>query len=184
MSNINLLPWREGVKRKKKTVFFITLITSCVMVLFICYLLGIYINLKIEAQNKRNRFLQTEIFILDKRIAEIDLIKKQKNELERRINLIQQLEQKRNVATRLFNTLSVITPTGVYFTSVSFSNGQIKITGLTESNELVSHLVRNVEKTKWLTDVSLPSIVSGPTKPIKLSKFSINFNAIPVQDVR
>ena len=165
-------------KKKAENNVFITLIASCLAVLFTCYLGKIYIDLKIEAQTKRNHFLQTEILILDKRIAEIDLIKKEKNELERRITLIQQLEQKRNAATRLFNVLPKITPNGVYLTSVNFSHGQIKITGLTESNEQVSHMVRKVEKAKWLTDVSLPSIVSGPTKPITLSKFSMNFSML------
>ncbi|TEW52719.1 PilN domain-containing protein [Psychromonas algicola] len=175
MSNINLLPWREEQKRNKKTIFFIILTMTCLVVLFTCYLGKVFIDLKIEAQVKRNHFLQTEMHILDKQIAEIERIETQKNELERRINLIQRLEQKRNAATRLFNVLPEITPNGVYLTAVNFSHEQIKITGLTESNEQVSQLVRNIEKTKWLTDVSLPSIVSGSTQPIKLSKFSMNF---------
>ena len=184
MSTINLLPWREELKRKQKIIFFIALIATSLAVLFVCYLGKIYIDLKIEDQTKRNHFLQTEILILDKHIAEIDLIKKGKNELERRISLIQQLEQKRNAATRLFNVLPEITPNGVYLTSVNFSHGKIKVTGLTESNEQVSHMVRKVEETQWLTDASLPSIVSGPTKPIKLFKFSMNFSVLSEQGKR
>ena len=178
MSTINLLPWREERKRKQKIMFSITLIVISLAVLFTCYLGKTYIDLKIDNQTKRNHFLQTEIFILDKRIAEIDLIKKGNNELERRIALIQQLEQKRNAATRLFNVLPKITPNGVYLTSVNFSHGKIKVTGLTESNEQVSHMVRKVEEAKWLSDASLPSIVSGPTKPITLFKFSMNFSML------
>jgi len=183
MSNINLLPWREEQQRNKKTLFFIILISTSLAVLFICYLGKTFIDFKIENQVKRNHFLQTEIQALDKQIAEIVLIRKQKEELEHRINLIQQLEQKRNAATRLFNLLPKLTPNGVYLTTVSFSHDQIKLTGLTESNEKVSQLVRNVEETEWLTDVSLPSIVSGPSKPIKLSKFSMNFFVLSNQEL-
>ena len=184
MSNINLLPWREGEKRKQKTVFFITLLMSCLLVLLICYLGNNYISLKIEAQNTRNQFLQNEVLLLDKNIAEINLIKQKKHELERRINLIQQLEQRRNTTTRLFNSLPEITPAGVYITSVNFSNNVISMTGLTESNEQVSDMVRKVEETNWLTDASLPSIVSGPSKPIKLFKFSMNFKVLAKQEVQ
>ena len=178
MSNINLLPWREEEKRKQKTVFFITLLMSCLLVLVICYLAKSYISLKIEAQNTRNKFLQNEVLLLDKKIIEINLIKQKKYELERRINLIQHLEQKRNITTRLFNSLPEITPAGVYITSVNFSKNVITMTGLAESNEQVSDMVRKVEEANWLTDVSLPSIVSGPSKPIKLSKFSMNFKVL------
>ena len=178
MSAINLLPWREEQKRKRKIIFFITLTAISLLVLFVCYLGTFYIDLKIKGQIKRNHFLKTEILILDKRIAEIDLIKERKNELDQRILLIQQLEQKRNMATRLFNILPEITPNGVYLTTVNFVDKQIKVTGLTKSNEQVSRMVRNVEETKWLNDASLPSIVSGPTKPIKLFKFSMNFSVL------
>jgi len=175
MSNINLLPWREGEKRRKKQCFFIVFVSSCLLLLLFCYFVSIYIDFKIEAQNKRNQFLNAELLILDKQIAEVERIKKEKYELLRHISLIQRLEKKRNAATRLFNSLPDITPSGVYLTSVDFSHEQIKITGLADSNEEVSHMLRNVEKSKWLTDVSLPSIISEPTKPINLSKFSMNF---------
>ena len=181
MSNINLLPWREKEKRKQKRIFFITLLMTCLLVLVLCYLAKNYIGLRIEAQNIRNQFLQNEVLLLDKNIAEINLIKQKKHELERRINLIQQLELKRNTTTRLFNSLPEITPAGVYITSVNFSKNVISMTGLTESNEQVSDMVRKVEEANWLTDVSLPSIVSGPSKPIKLSKFSINFKVLTKQ---
>jgi len=175
MSNINLLPWREEQQRYKKAIFFIALLMTSLLVLLICYLGKVFIDFKIESQVKRNQFLQTEINLLNKKIVATERIKAQKDELDRRIQLIRNLEKKRSAATQLFNILPQITPDGVYLTTVNFSNEHIKITGLTESNEQISQLVRNIEKTTWLSDVSLPSIVAAPANSLGLSKFSMNF---------
>lgn len=179
MSTINLLPWRDEYKKKKKAAFFTLLTISCAAVLALCYTGKMYIDSMIDAQNARNQFLQTQTIILDRRIAEIKTIKKEKKELVRRINIIQELENKRNIPTRLFNTLPEVTPPGVYVNSINFNKNRIDVKGLTESNGRVSNMVRNVDGSGWLGDAALPSIVTGPTKPIKLYKFTMNFVVLP-----
>jgi len=182
MSNINLLPWRENYKQKKKIAFLILLLISCLATLGLCYSGKIYVDSMINAQNQRNEFLQAQTIIVDRRIAEIYKIKEEKAELVRRINLIQDLEQQRSLITQLFNTLPVVTPAGVYIDSLSFNDGKVDIKGLTESTGQVSNMVRQVDNSGWLGDASLPSIVSGPTKPIKLYNFSMNFIVLPEED--
>ncbi|TEW53921.1 pilus assembly protein PilN [Psychromonas sp. RZ22] len=184
MSNINLLPWREDDKKKRKITFFTILGASCLGALAICYVGKMYVDSMIDAQSERNQYLQTQTIILDRRIAEIRNIKAEKAELVRRINLIQHLEAERNTATHLFNTLPVVTPPGVYIDSVNFNNGRVDVRGLTESNGRVSTMVRNVDSSGWLGDASLPSIVTGPTEPIKLFKFSMNFVVLDEQGAK
>lgn len=178
MSHINLLPWRDAEKQKKKKDFIIFLAMSCVVALGMAYTGKIYIDSMIQDQLQRNTFLQTQTAILDERIAEVHEIKKEKEELVRRINLIQQLETERNTATRLFNTLPEVTPSGVYANAISFKDGRIDVQGFTESNGRVSRMVRNVEASSWLSDAALPSIVTGPSQPITLYRFSMNFMAL------
>jgi len=179
MSKINLLPWREDYKQKKKIAFFTQLGLCCLVTLSLCYTGKMYVDSIIAAQNQRNQFLQTQTIILDRRISEIRNIKQEKAELVRRINLIQKLEQQRNMITHLFNTLPAVTPAGVYVDSITFKDDRVDVKGLTESNGRVSNMVRRVDNSGWLGDASLPSIVSGPTTPIKLYKFSMNFVVLP-----
>ncbi|RBW45117.1 pilus assembly protein PilN [Psychromonas sp. B3M02] len=179
MSNINLLPWRENYKKQKKTAFFILLGISALIALALSYAGKMYVDSLIDAQNQRNQYLQTETIILDRRIAEISDIKKQKAELVRRIDLIQELEAKRNIITRFFNTLPEVTPSGVYTNSITFDKGKADVRGLSDSTNQVSNMLRNVDNSGWLGDAALPSIVSGPTEPIKLYNFSMNFIILP-----
>ncbi|WP_019613544.1 PilN domain-containing protein [Psychromonas ossibalaenae] len=179
MSNINLLPWRDDFKKKKKHAFFVILIITSIVVLALSYAGKMYVDELIGAQNERNQFLQTQTIILDRRIAEINKIKKEKAELESRINVIQKLEEKRNSATRLFNTLVDVVPAGIYLKSASFANEQVDVKGMSESNNRLAKMMRNIDGSGWLGDSYISSIVAGPSKPIKLSNFAMKFVVVP-----
>ncbi len=179
MSNINLLPWRDDYKKKKKQQFFVVLVLSAFVVLGLSYGGKMYVDTLISAQEQRNQFLQTQTIIIDRRIAEISQIKKEKAELERRINLIQQLEKKRNYATQLFNTLVDVVPAGIYLNNVGFANEQVDVKGMSESNNRLAKMMRNIDSSGWLGDSYISSIVAGPSKPIKLSNFAMKFIVVP-----
>ena len=181
MSNINLLPWREEYKKQKKIGFFIVLALSSLVVLALSYAGKMYVDSMISAQQQRNQFLQTQTIILDRRIAEIRDIKKEKAELERRINLIQKLEEKRNYATHLFNTLVDVVPTGIYLDNITFVNESVNAKGMSESNNRLARMMRNIDGSGWLGDSNISSIVAGPSKPINLSKFAMKFTVVPEQ---
>ena len=179
MSNINLLPWRDDFKKKKKKEFFAVLLLSAVVMLGFSYTGKMYVDTLIATQQQRNQYLQTQTIILDRRIAEIRKIKEEKEELEWRIDLIQQLEKKRNYPIQLFNTLVDIVPAGVYLNSVSFANEQVDVIGMSESNNRLAKMMRNIDSSGWLGDSYISSIVAGPSKPIKLSKFAMKFVVAP-----
>jgi len=179
MSNINLLPWREEYKKKKKNTFFVILVISSLVVLGISYLGKMYVDSMISAQNQRNQYLQTQTIILDRRIAEIRNIKKEKAELERRIDLIQKLEEKRNFATRLFNTLAKEVPAGIYLTTATFNNEEVMAQGAAESHSRVTRMMRNIDSSGWLGDAYLRNIKEGARKPIKLYNFGMDFIVVP-----
>jgi len=178
MSHINLLPWRDELKNKNKKMFLILLGLSAVLILGISFLGKLYVDGLIDTQNQRNQYLQDETTILDNRIVDVRQIKKEKAELERRINLIQKLEEKRNYATHLFNILPQVVPAGIYLKSLTFSDGQVDVKGMSESNNRLTKMTRNIDSSGWLGDAYISSIVSGPTKPIKLSQFVMKFLVI------
>jgi len=179
MSNINLLPWREEHKKKKKNAFFVMLLISSLLMVGFSFIGKMYVDSLINAQTQRNQFLQAQTIILDRRIAEIRNIKKEKKELERRINLIQKLEEKRNYATNLFNTLAETVPAGVYLKTATFDSQKVVVEGAAESHNRVTRMMRNVDGSGWLGDSYLRNIKEGPRKPIKLYNFGMDFKVVP-----
>jgi len=178
MSNINLLPWRDEYKKKKKTIFMAVLGLSALLILGISFIGKRYVDALIGAQAQRNQYLQTQTIIVDRRIAEIRQIKKEKAELERRIHLIQKLEEKRNYATHLFNILPEVVPPGIYLKNMTFASGQVDVQGMSESNNRLARMTRNIDASGWLGNAYISSIVAGPTKPIKLSNFAMKFSVV------
>lgn len=175
MSNINLLPWRIEDKKKKKSAFLAFLSLALLVTAVLSFAGKLFVDMKIDAQNNRNQFLQRETIIIENRIAEIRDIKKQKHLLERRIKAIKALEKQRNLVTRLFNTLVNVTPRGIYLTEITYSGDRIKTKGLSESNKSLATLVRNIDATDWLSDASISSVVAEVAEPIQASKFSMHF---------
>ncbi|AGH82481.1 fimbrial assembly family protein [Psychromonas sp. CNPT3] len=178
MSNINLLPWRDAAKKKKKQFFITLLCLSSLLMLSLSYVSMLYVDDLIQTQQQRNNYLKTEMTIIDIRIAKIKNIKKEKKELERRINLIQKLEHKRNGATRLFNILSKEVPEGIYLKKVSFVNNKVLVQGESESYNHVSNMLRKIEASGWLGDVNINSIVTANDTDIKWYQFSMEFKVI------
>ena len=92
---------------------------------------------------------------------------------------IQELEEKRNYATHLFNTLVDVVPAGIYLNNVAFANEQVDVKGMSEANNRLAKMMRNIDGSGWLGDSYISSIIAGPSKPIKLSKFAMKFVVVP-----
>jgi len=71
MAYLNLLPWREA-QRKQQQARFVTMLSVTGVVTFLAVFgVGAIYGAKVEGQNSRNNYLQSEITILDQRIVEI-----------------------------------------------------------------------------------------------------------------
>ncbi|RJG42355.1 PilN domain-containing protein [Motilimonas pumila] len=179
MSNINLLPWREELRKRKEkdfygALFLVSLVTAAIM-----FGGKVFLDGEIDKQNQRNAFLNNEITVLDRQIAEIKNIKEKKAEVEKRINLIQQLQERRNWLTDLFNDLPELTPNGVYLETLTFSDVRIAIKGKAESQGRASKMYRNIEESEEFGRESLGGIYADlNSEPIKLFNFDMEFEVI------
>lgn len=160
MAKINLLPWREELRREKQKEFggmvLLSVIAAGVVMFFVYSTYESWIN----EQNERNALLQNEIALLDKKIAEIRELEKQKAELVKRIEIIQNLQLSRPLIVRLFDTLVRTVPDGVYLTELTRTNTALGMKGKTESNNRVSKFMRNIEESQWLQSPVLESITA------------------------
>jgi type IV pilus assembly protein PilN len=114
MAYINLLPWREEAEKAKQREFY-TLLTAIALGAFaIVFLVSQFYQMRIDGQNDRNQFLKSEIAILDQRIAHIRALNEKKDELQKRIHVVEQLQRSRNVGTQVLDELAKIVPNGIY----------------------------------------------------------------------
>ena len=163
MANINLLPWREKERERRKKAFFAMLGAAAVLAGAILGAGHLYMQNEINNQNARNAYLQEQIAVLDSKIAEIRNLQDQKRALTERMTVIQDLQGRRPVIVRLFDELVRTLPEGVYYDRVTRTGDLIALEGVADSNNRVSTLMRYLDDSEWFAEPSLRQITAAQT---------------------
>ncbi|MEJ2552613.1 MAG: PilN domain-containing protein [Gammaproteobacteria bacterium] len=155
MTRINLLPWRDLLRKEREREFF-TLAGGAAffMVLVIVYV-HFHMSGVIETQNQRNTYLQQQIKLVENKIKDIRELEKQKSQLLARMKVIEELQGQRPQMVHLFDELVKAMPDGVYLTSVKQTGSSVELQGVAQSNARVSALMRNIDASQWLGDPKL-----------------------------
>nr|WP_231379650.1 PilN domain-containing protein [Polaromonas sp. CG_9.11] len=176
---INLLPHREAARKRRREVFFATLGLAALAGVLICSLTYSWYLTQIESQRGRNTFLQSEITRLDEQIKDIATLQAEINSLKARQTAVEDLQGNRNLPVYLLSELVRQLPDGVYVNSLKQENQTVLLTGIAQSNERVSELLRNVSNNSpWLSKPELVEITAGtvtlsPRDQRRVSNFSM-----------
>ncbi len=182
MANINLLPWRDEYRREKQQEFLGVLAGVAAVAALGVYLWISSINGAIEAQNDRNRMLDTEIKALSAKVKEIQELKKRRAELLSRMKVIQGLQGERPLIVRYFDELVHAVPEGVYLQTLTRRGEQISLTGVTESNVRVSAFMRNLDASEWFANPNLKAVKAAPKYGEQASEFTMSFSTTKPKD--
>ncbi|MDP2322502.1 MAG: PilN domain-containing protein [Gammaproteobacteria bacterium] len=197
MPRINLLPHRAELRTKRRNQFFIGLGVALGAAGLAVLASNLVMDGIIGNQNERNDLLKAEITALDKRIEEILDLEAKKERLLARMEIIEQLQRSRPEIVHVFDELVRTLPDGVRLTSVKQSGRRLEIKGDAESNTRVSAFMRNIDKSKWLTQPDLEVVevraagtrqkkTSGPVETGEFagrsSQFTVYANQVTVTD--
>ena len=158
MAHINLLPWREELRKQKQQQFTAISAGTAVVGLLLVFMVHMHIDGLIERQNQRNSFLESEIAALDKKIAKIKDLEKTKTALLARMDIIQQLQRSRPQSVHLMDELVYTLPNGVYLHTIVQKDTSLTLTGSAQSNARVSAYMRNIDGSDWLAKPKLDVI--------------------------
>jgi type IV pilus assembly protein PilN len=155
MPRINLLPWREAERKRKRQEFGVGAVAALALAAVVYLAVNWQMSSAIEEQVARNDYLKGQIAELDKQIAEILDLEEQKKRLQARITVIEQLELSRPEIVHVFDQLVRTTPDGIYLTSVKQTGRKIELKGLAQSSTRVASYMRNIDGSEWLADPAL-----------------------------
>ncbi len=163
MARINLLPWREELRKKKQQDFLVGVGAGVLMTALALLLVYLHIESLKDYQGRRNKIIKDEIVILDKKIDEIKDIEEKKNKLLTKIDVIQKLQESRPEIVHLFDELAKTTPEGVYLTKFIQVGNNLTLDGKAESNARVSAFMRAIDNSAWLNSAVL-NVIKGQGK--------------------
>lgn len=176
MIRINLLPHRAE-KRKAQQVQFIAFSVIAVIIgLVIVGFVHVTIMAQIDFQERRNKYLNKEIAILDKQNDEIKKLREQTKSLLARKTVVENLQSTRADVVHLLDQMLRIMPDGVHLKSIKQAGNKISVVGFAQSNARVSTLMRSIEDSPWLELPTLLEIKAATVGTARLSEFSLTFN--------
>jgi type IV pilus assembly protein PilN len=155
MPRINLLPWREAERKRKRQEFGAAFALALVVAAVIAFGVRMQMQSTIDEQHARNQYLKDEIAALDKQITEILDLEQKKARLLARMQVIEQLERSRPEIVHVFDQIVKTTPDGIHLTSIKQTNRRLQIKGLAQSSTRVASYMRNLDASEWLADPSL-----------------------------
>jgi type IV pilus assembly protein PilN len=178
MASINLLPWREAARKQQQMNYLTVLAQVAVLAFVLMFFVYWLYQARVEGQISRNALLETEIKQLDKRIAQIRELEKQKAGLQQRMSLIEQLQRSRNLGTQIMDEVAKTVPAGVYLVSLDKKFNRLLVTGKSESNNRLSSLLRVIEQSPLLTQPVLEFIQASADDSGLLSDFKMHLRLI------
>jgi type IV pilus assembly protein PilN len=159
---INLLPHREAARKRRRDAFYATLGVSALMGGVIAGAIFLWYAAQISSQQSRNVVLQTEIKRLEAQIKDIATLQEEIAALRARQQAVEDLQADRNMPVHLLNEMVRLLPDGVYLTNMKQTNDTVAVSGIAQSNERVSELLRNLSTgSQWITRPELIEIVAG-----------------------
>ena len=173
MAHINLLPWREELRKQKQREFGIIAGGSVVLAGLIVLLAHFHVDGLISNQNQRNAYLESEITILDKRIGRIKQLEAMKQNLLARMNVIQELQGSRPESVHLLDELVRTLPEGVHLKKFTQKTRALTMTGMAESNARVSDYMRKIDASDWLTGPRLNVIKTTDSGRRRIANFTL-----------
>jgi type IV pilus assembly protein PilN len=177
MARINLLPWRAEIRKQQQKDFIAAILLGVSLTVALMVMVHFNIAASQEYQNERNRFLESEISILDKRIKEIEELENKKKRLLAKMEVIQQLQASRPEIVHLFDDLGRTIPEGVYLSDLVQNDKSITVNGVAQSNARVSAYMRNLESSEWmklpLLNIIQTQVDSRDNKKERQNKFTL-----------
>jgi type IV pilus assembly protein PilN len=159
---INLLPHREAARKRRREAFYTALGGSALAGGLIAGGIFLWYAAQISAQQSQNLVLETEIKRLEGQIKDIATLQEEIAALRARQQAVEDLQADRNMPVHLLNELVKQLPDGVYVSSLKQQNQVVSLTGVAQSNERVSELLRNLSNNSpWLTRPELVEITAG-----------------------
>ena len=176
LPSVNLLPYHAERRADKRKKVFMSLGAAAAAGAVMVFLGGMVIDHQTEEAQRINGVLTQKNAEMDKQIVEVNTLKKDIEDLLQRQQAVESLQNERNRPVQLLEELVRQVPEGVYLTALKQDGDKFTISGVAQSNERVSDLLRNLGSVPWLDHAELgESVATTMTNNLKEQRRLFNF---------
>ncbi|HEX5382993.1 MAG TPA: PilN domain-containing protein [Acinetobacter sp.] len=160
MAKINLLPWRDELRERRKKEFIAICIGAALIGVLLVVGAWFYYNYKLEDQEQANQLIISTNQNLDVQLKSLEGLQEQRNAIVERMKLIQGLQSQRPIAVRLIDEMARVVPANLYITKFSRVGDKFTIEGKAESPNAVAEFLRNLEASPWYRNAFMNSFLA------------------------
>lgn len=178
MIRINLLPVRaekkkESIRRQLSIGFLIIILAISIMAY-----LQVSLSKKVDAVRQELAQVQEEIRKYQKLMEEVRSFKTRKEILEKKIEVIKELERKRGGPLTLLEDLSTLIPPTAWLEGLVEKDGSVEIRGIAADNETIAEFMRRLEASPHYEKVELIVTRKIERGGMGLKSFEISFSPV------
>ncbi len=174
MIRINLLPFRaarskENIRRQVSVFLLSIVLLVIVLVIANGYLAG-----QVEKLETRLDGLNAEIKVYEERARQVEAFKKELEELNQKIDVVNRLKSYRKNPPELLAELTeIVVPGRMQLSRMSFSRTQVSMEGLSMDNETIAVFMRRLERSERFSSVRLSRSVQQVVQGVDMKNFQI-----------
>jgi len=173
MIKINLLPVRAA-KKKETAIQQISIFCSSVALVAIIILILYAVKVgQISTANTDIATANTKINELKAKIGKLEELKKFKEQVKKKLDVLAQLRKNKTGPAQRLATLSDITPDKLWLIAYSESNDNVKVTGVAYTEELIAQFMRGIQASRDYTGVELVVSEQKEISGAKLKGFEL-----------
>ena len=178
MARINLLPWREELRRKRQREFLFSVMMVTVLGVVLVFLVGLVFGQRINHQEDRNQAIQREISQLQIRINRIDQLDQTWARLLSRKAVIENLQSSRSLTVEMLDHMAKTIPVGVTLNSVRQQGMNVRLSGFSQSNARVSAYMQSLERNELFQKPDLGVVKTSNRPQSRSEPFEFNIGVV------
>jgi len=172
MIRINLLPYREREKKENLKRQIIIIAASFTVFLFVLVSFQLYITTSISNLEKEVKDREDRLVVLTKVIGDMEVFKADKKDLEKKLAIIETLEENRLTPVRKLDELTQLVPSkDLWLEKFSEKGKDLRIEGVARDNLAIARFMKNLELSNYIESVDLISSKQTEMSGIKLQQF-------------
>lgn len=119
-----------------------------------------------------------EIAALQKEIGEVEKFKARKAELQKKVDIISNLQKGRTGPVRHFEALSAAIPEKCWIDTLSVKDARVTLSGVALNNYTIANFMTALGQTGRFRDVVLGAAEQATVAGVKLVKFNLTFQTV------
>jgi len=178
MIRINLLPYRTQRRQTKILQHLVVAFGVIFVAASLVFVADLIKTSELTTLEDSFSELKVQNAALQKRIGKIKDLDNLRADVERKLELVAELQQGRFHSLVTFNRLATVIPENVWLQSIDDKGGTITLSGLGESNKAVANFMRALDQEAVFSNISLSKITITNIGNIPVRSFSLTMSRV------